>query len=143
MKHALIALTALLAGPAQAWTFVETEVCTLTHIEDTTEVTVVFDPAAKLYTITLTTAAEWSNSPSFRLRFDGPNALTIGTDQHILSSDRRSLSVSDTGFRNVLEGIALNQQMTALNGDQAITVSTTDAADPVADFTACPSPRTS
>ena len=143
MKHALIALSAILAAPAEAWTFVETEVCTLTHVEDTTEVTVVFDPAAKRYTITITTVTEWADSPTFRLRFDGPTPLTIGTDQHTLSTDRRSLSVSDTGFGNVLAGIGLNQHMTALNGDQAVTVSTTDAADPVADFTACPSPRTS
>ena len=143
MKHALIAVAAVFATPAQAWTFAETEVCTLTHIEDMTEVTVVFDPAVPLYTITITTTAPWDNSPTFRLSFDGPNALTIGTDQHTFSADRRSLSVSDTGFGNVLAGIGLNQQMTALNGDQAVSVSTTDAADPVADFNACPSPRTS
>ncbi|MEL6573143.1 MAG: hypothetical protein AAFQ64_15890, partial [Pseudomonadota bacterium] len=129
-------------GPGP-WTFAETEVCTLTHVEDSTEVTVVYDPATGTYTISVTTAVEWADSPVFRLRFDGPNALTIGTDQHTLSNDRRSLSVSDSGFGNVLAGIGRNLQMTALNGDQSVTVSTTDAADPVADFTTCPSPRTS
>ena len=143
MKRTLTAFAILLAGSAQAWTLTETTVCTLSHSEGPTTVTVVFDPAARLYAITLTTADVWDDSPTFRLRFDGPGALTIGTDQHVLSEDRRSLSVTDTGFGNVLAGIGGNQQMTALNGTQTVSVSTIGAADPLAAFVACPSPKTS
>ncbi|MEL6640782.1 MAG: hypothetical protein AAFP98_05650 [Pseudomonadota bacterium] len=126
------------ATPAWPWTFEETEVCTISYDDGATAVTVVFDPRSKLYAIKLSRAAGWADAPVFQLRFDGGMPFTIGTDRHAVSDDRRTLSVTDTGFGNVLKGIAANTQMTALNGVQAISVSTEGAADPIAAFQGCP-----
>jgi hypothetical protein len=128
------------ASPATAWEFIETTVCTVSHAGDDVEVAVVFDPSAALYTITLTLQqGTWPQSNAFRLRFDGPRALIIGTDRHSYSPDGRSLSVSDSGFDNVLDGIGLNQSMTALVADQSVSVATTDAKPAMDAFRACPS----
>lgn len=132
------------AGSAAAWTFTETDICRLTHAEDTASVEVTFDPAAGLYSITLTrTAGAWPSAPLFSLRFDGPRALAIGTDRQVLVDDGRSLTVTDTGFGNVLDGIEYNSRMTALIGDMAVGLSTETAAAAVQAFRDCPSAPTS
>lgn len=138
------ALAALLAGPVQAWTFTETDICRLTHAEDALAVDLSFDPAAGIYTITLTRPGmAWPDAPVFSLRFDGPRALQISTDRHVTGDEGRSLTVTDTGFGNVLDGIEFNTRMTALIGDQAISLSTDTAAPAMQAFRACPQPTTS
>lgn len=133
----------LLATPASAWEFTETTICTLRHTEGQTEVAVTFDPAAQIYTFSITTPNGWSPQPTFQLRFDGANPFIIGTDRHSYSDDSQSLSASDTGFGNVLNGIARNESMTAINGDEIVTVSTIGAAAPMEAFRNCPSVPTS
>ena len=77
-----------------------------------------YDPSQpEPYAISLTRPDDpWPATDSFGLRFDGPAALTIGTSRHQLSADGRTLTVSDTGFGNVLDGLALNGTATALAG---------------------------
>ncbi len=144
MRRWLLAIAMMCpARTAVAWTFEETAICTLSHQEGATQVVVTFDPPTGLYAIKLTKAGGWQDDAIFQIRFEGPQALTIGTDQHVVATQDGSLSVTDTGFGNVLAGIALNDRMTAMLGDQSATVSTVDAAEPVAAFNACPSPKTS
>jgi hypothetical protein len=99
---------------------------------------VTFDPSRpEPYAITLTRPKPWPETDTFGLRFDGPAALTIGTDRHRLSADARTLSVTDTGFGNVLDGLALNSTATALAGDTAIPIDLTGARPAVEAFRAC------
>ncbi|MBO6707236.1 MAG: hypothetical protein JJ912_14180, partial [Roseitalea sp.] len=71
------------------------------------------------------------------MRFDGPIGLTITTDRHIASDEGRSLTVTDSGFGNVLNGLEFNHTATALLGDRAVPVSLDGAAPAVQDFRAC------
>ena len=103
-------------------------------------VVLTFDPAAEVYSITLTRAdAIWPQSDTFRLRFDGPRPLIIGTDRHEYSNAERSLSVSDSGFGNVLDGIQFNTAMVALVGNDEISLPTVDASEAMQAFRDCPS----
>ena len=133
----------LLASPAIAWEFTPTPICTLTHIAQEVEVVVTYDPALPEYTITLTTPDPWPDAPQFGLAFIGPRALSIGTDRHVLSDDRRSLSVTDTGFGNVLDGLQFNTAVTGASGAASVTFDLTDAASAVAAFRECPAVVTS
>jgi hypothetical protein len=74
---------------------------------------------------------------TFGLSFNGPAAMTIGTGRHRLSADAKSLTVTDTGFGNVLDGLALNGTATALAGDSAIPFDLTGARPAVEAFRAC------
>lgn len=133
MRH-LIAL-ALLTTQAHAWEFTPIPICTLSHSEDATDVTVTYDHATALYTIAVTARAGWPNAPAFSIRFDGAQPNTISTTRHESSGD--TLSVSDTGFGNVLDGLENNQRATAFTATSAVTVSLEGAAAPVAQFRAC------
>jgi hypothetical protein len=133
----LIALF-FLASPALAWDFIPTPVCTV--FEDTPDLSirVTFDPSRpEPYAITLTRREPWPETGTFGLRFDGPAALTIGTARHRLSADGRTLTVSDTGFGNVLDGLALNATATALAGETRIPFDLTGARPAVEAFRAC------
>jgi hypothetical protein len=137
--RAVVAL--FLATPAQAWDFTPTPVCTILADTPTLAVRVTYDPAqAEPYAITFTRSEPWPDTASFGLRFDGEAAMTIGTDRHRLSADGQSLSVSDTGFGNVLDGLALNRTAVALAGDLALPVDLAGAAEAVAAFRACGAP---
>lgn len=135
--RALLAL--LLATPAQAWDFTPTPVCTILNDTPSLSIRVTYDPSLpEPYTITLTRPDPWPASDTFGLRFDGPAAMTIGTSRHRLSADGRTLSVSDTGFGNVLDGLAFNGTATALAGDTAIPFDLAGARPAVEAFRACP-----
>lgn len=129
----------LFASPALAWDFTPTPICTL--FEDTADLSirVTFDPSQpEPYAISLTRPSDpWPVTDSFGLRFDGPAALSIGTARHQLSADGRTLTVSDTGFGNVLDGLALNSTATALAGTTAIPFDLTGARPAVEAFRAC------
>lgn len=135
--RALIAL-ALLALPASAWEFTATPVCTILEDTEALSIRVTFDPAqAEPYAITLTRPSPWPDSGTFGLRFDGPAAMTIGTVRHRLSADGRTLTVTDKGFDNVLDGLAYNAQATALAGADEVAFDLAGAPPEVEAFRAC------
>jgi hypothetical protein len=135
--RALIALL-LVSTPAQAWDFTPIPVCTIAEETPTLSVRVTYDPAQpEPYAISLTRPEAWPVTDSFGLRFDGPQAMTIGTARHRLSDDGRTLTVSDTGFDNVLNGLAFNATATALAGGTELPINLTGAAPAVEAFRAC------
>ena len=140
--HMLLALI-LLAAPAQAWEFTPGLPCLLTHETEEARIELTYDPTRPLYTITLTRAEPWTEAPAFQMRFDGPQPRIIGTDRHRLSNGNRSLTVTDRGFGNVLDGLQFNRSATALTGDVALDIPLAGAAGPVAAFRACDAPATS
>lgn len=133
----LAALLACLASPAGAWEFTPLPVCTLSEAGPVS-VTVTYDPRqGEPYAITVTADAPWPEAAVFGLRFEGPRGLTISTPRHRLSEDGLSLTVTDRGFGNVLDGLEYNLAATALLGDTALRFSLDGAADPVRAFRAC------
>ena len=136
----LVALTA----PVSAWEFTETDICTVTHDAADVTVTLTFDPATDIYDIALAlSSATWGDGSNFRIVFDGPNPIAIGTDRQNINDGRTTLNVSDSGFGNVLDGIQFNRQMTASLGAQSITIPLAGAAEPMVAFRLCPSAATS
>ncbi|MEO0765014.1 MAG: hypothetical protein AAFY75_03265 [Pseudomonadota bacterium] len=125
----------LLASPAAAWEFNPTPICTLTHAEAGADVAVTYDHTTALYAIAVTSPNGWPASPAFSIRFDGPRAGTISTQRH--QTDGPTLTVSDTGFGNVLDGLEFNATATAFTQTSAVTVSLEGAAGPVQQFRAC------
>lgn len=133
----LALLFACLATPAGAWEFTPVPVCTLRE-DGPVEIEVTFDPRREIpYAITVTAPEPWPDAPVFGLRFDGPRGLTITTPRHTLSPDGRSLTVTDRGFGNVLDGLEYNIAATAFTGDASRRFSLDGARDPVRDFRAC------
>ena len=131
----LIALI-LLAGPASGWEFSPRPVCTLIHDEGAARVVVTHDIGrAEPYTISVSGAQSWMDGPVFSVTFKGARGLTISTDRHVLAGG--TLSVSDSGFGNVLNGLEFNQTATATLGTQSVTVSLAGAAPEVRKFRAC------
>ncbi|AEI95472.1 MULTISPECIES: hypothetical protein [Roseobacter] len=126
-----------LATTCPAWEFTPGQPCLLNHEARGTEVALTYDPTAPLYTISITTDAPWPQAPVFSMRFDGPSGLMISTDRQTLSADRRTLTVTDRGFANVLDGLQFNDTATATSGTVAVRFSLSGAAQPVADFRLC------
>jgi hypothetical protein len=141
MRFCLIAALALcVTAPtaARAWEAgVDGGLCTLSHSEDGVSVRLTFDPSVPLYTITLTAIDPWPVAPGFAMQFDGARPLTIRTNRHVLSPDRQSLSVSDRGFGNVLDGLQFNDTAQGSSGPASIAVSLVGAAPEVAAFRTC------
>lgn len=133
MRHLIPIL--LLTSPAHAWEFTPTPICTLTHTEAAADMRVTYDHATGLYAIAVTTPQGWPATPAFSIRFEGPNPNTISTTQHTADAD--TLTVTDTGFGNVLDGLQFNDSATAFTATAAATVSLQGAAEPVAQFRAC------
>ena len=126
-----------LSTPAAAWEFTPGLPCLLTHSEANVAVELTHDPTQPLFTITLTQATPWPQADVFSLRFEGAAGLTISTNRHQLSKDGRSLTVTDTGFGNVLNGLAFNQRAVAVIGPVEIGVSLDGANAPTEAFRAC------
>jgi hypothetical protein len=113
-------------------------VCVLTHAEADLAIRLTYDPGPPLYTITLTRAErDWPDAPVFALSFAGPQPNLITTDRHV--TDGTSLSVSDRGFGNVLDGLQFNDTATALIGDTEIAIPLENAAAAIATFRGCTS----
>lgn len=128
----------LLATPAAAWDFSPVPVCTLSHEAPGLSLRVTYDPAQpQPYAIALTRTAPWPRTPAFAIRFDGPAGMTITTDRHRLSPDGRTLTVTDTGFGNVLDGLEFNRTATATAGPAEAPLDLAAAAPAVRDFRAC------
>lgn len=129
----------LLASPVAAWEASrDGAVCRLSHVEGDAEIEVRHDPRNTLpYAIELTLPTPWTAGDVFAIRFDGLGRRTISTDRHVQTDEGRSLTVSDTGFGNVLDGIALNEVATAMTGETALIFSLSGAAPEVEKFRAC------
>jgi hypothetical protein len=135
MRLALALLLASLAAPATAWEFTPDPVCTLSGADPELAVRVTYDPRTALYQIALTRAEGWPDAPRFAIAFADATGLTITTDRHRV--DGPTLSVSDTGFGNVLLGLESGGQAVALSGALALPFSLAGAAPEVARFRAC------
>jgi hypothetical protein len=128
----------LFALPAQAWDFTPTPICTMAEDTPDLSIRVTYDPSQpQPYAISLTRPDPWPATETFGLSFNGPAAMTIGTGRHQLSADGRTLTVSDTGFGNVLDGLAFNGTATALAGATSVPFDLTGARPAVEAFRAC------
>ena len=126
------------AGPAWAWQAgVEGAICTLEHSGAEAQVRLTYDPAQPLYSIAIRRAAPWPEAAVFAIRFVGPRGLTISTGAHVLSDDGRTLTVTDRGFGNVLNGLEFNAAALAMAGDAVVALDLAGAAPEVAAFRAC------
>ena len=126
-----------LSSPAQAWEFTPGLPCVLRFETEAAKITLTHDPTQPLNTLSVRQSAPFAASDTFAMRFEGADGLTITTNRHSLSRDGRTLSVSDTGFGNVLNGLQFNRTAWAILGDQAIAFPLEGAAEPVAAFRLC------
>ena len=132
-----LAILLLTASPALAWEARSGRVCELTHEGEAASVRVTYDPAMPEYTIAITPDRPWSPGPIFAIRFDGPPGLTISTDRHVILGGGATLTVTDRGFGNVLNGLEFSDTATALLGDRAIAFALDGAGPAVRAFRAC------
>lgn len=140
----LILLFVALPLPALAWEFRADPICTLTHTTDTAEITVTYDASLPEYAVHVTLIGrEWPDAPGFVMSFEGANAFGIQSDRQTLSEDRRSLTVRDTGFGNVLNGLQFNETAMAMSGGLGVTFPLAGIAEPMEAFRACPAPEVS
>ncbi len=124
---------------ASAWEFSPTPICTLFHQGTDMSVSVTFDPDISEYAIHLSREPGWPEGDVFSIRFEGPRGLTISTDRHAINpEDKRTLTVKDRGFGNVLNGIKFNTRAVAIVGDVEVPVSLDGAAPAVDAFRTCP-----
>jgi len=139
LAAALVAVAALpvIAPAARAWEFTPGLPCQLTHEQDGIAIELTYDPGVPRYSITVTHPDRLTAAPAFELRFDGPLPIAIGTERHTLDTSGRRVSVTDSGFGNVLNGLQFNTTATAILGGQSVSVSLDGAAEPVAAFRAC------
>lgn len=138
MRAAAILALLATAGPVLGWEFTSTPVCRLDHAAGDTRIAVTYDPRlVQPYAIAVSTASPWPEGPVFAIRFLGPRGLTISTDRHALSEGGGTLTVTDQGFGNVLDGLEYNDTATLVLGDRAVTVTLSGAAEPVAAFRSC------
>lgn len=136
--NALISIVLLAPGPAAAWDFSATPVCTLSHRTSDADLKITYDPRqTEPYAISISRAAPWPDNPAFSITFDGALGLTISTDRHRLSNDGRTLTVTDQGFGNVLDGLEFNDSALAFTGDTTAGFPLEGAAARVQAFRAC------
>lgn len=127
-----------LAAPARAWEFSASPVCTLAHAEGAAEMRVTHDPRlAEPYAIDVTGPAVWPEGPVFGIDFAGPRPLSIATGRHSLSSGGRTVTVTDRGFGNVLNGLEFNDTAIARLASASVSFSLEGIAEPMAAFRAC------
>ena len=137
MRPLLALLLAAVSTQAQAWEVTtEDALCVLSHAEADLAIRLTYDPGPPLYTIALTRAgAAWPQAPVFALQFSGPQPNLITTDRHV--TEGTTLTVTDRGFANVLDGLQFNDTATARAGDAAIAIPLENAAPAVAAFRTC------
>jgi len=138
MTHPIyaFALAICLPASATAWSFEPQPICTLMQTQPGGTVEVTFDPAGGLYALYLTRPGGWPLVDIFAIRFDGLRSLTITTDRHQIDGDR--LSVTDSGFGNVLDGLQASTNVTALIGDQSFAIDVTGIDAAMDAFRRCP-----
>ncbi len=135
-------LTVLLfffATQAFAWDYAGSPVCTLKHSTEKADLTLTYDNRADgPYAIQITRNDKvWPSDPVFLMRFDGLRPLVITTDRHVVDAERKSLTVTDRGFGNVLDGLEYNFIATAKSGETMLIFPLTGAAPAVRRFKAC------
>lgn len=134
----MLVVLVLLSSPAYAWqSGYESRLCTLSHSDPAADVRLTYDPSGPLYSITVTTPAPWPDAPLFGIRFDGAAPNTITTTRHERDVTGHSLTVTDRGFSNVLDGLAFNATATAFSGQTAAGIDLAGAAPEVDAFRAC------
>lgn len=127
-----------LPAPLLAWDFTARPICALSQSSDAIETVVTYDPTLGEYAIAITVPEPgWPEGAVFGIRFEGVRPGLITTDRHELTDDGRTLTVRDSGFGNVLDGMAFNDLAVARTGDMSHLISLDGAAGPVADFRAC------
>lgn len=137
MRLALI-LT-LLPLPSLAWEFTPDPICTLSHENLAAKIIITFDARLPEYSLTVAPRGlGFPNAPSFTMTFEGGDEISIGTTNHVLSDSGRRLTVRDTGFGNVLDGLEFNNSATAQSGHIAYEFDLTNAPPAVQAFRACP-----
>ncbi|MEM6464712.1 MAG: hypothetical protein AAF724_22665 [Pseudomonadota bacterium] len=143
MKYIALLLASAAAQPALAWqASVETGICILSHGETSVDVELSFDPTLPLYSITITRRDPWPAGGVFAMRFEGMQPIFIQTNRQSLSDGGRSLTVTDSGFGNVLDGLQFNETAEAILGDSVAEFTLEGAAPEVAAFRACTSAQT-
>jgi len=128
----------LCASPLHAWQAgAEGAICTLDHSGADAKVRLTYDPSVPRYSISIRTAVPWPETDGFAIRFEGQRGITISTIRHVLSDGGRSLTVTDRGFGNVLNGLEFNTAAIAIAGDRRVAIDLSGAAPEVAAFRAC------
>ena len=133
-----VALLLCTAAPAFAWEArLSRGVCELTNDDKAVQVRLTFDPTIPQYSISITSDHGWSPSTTFAIQFEGPAGLMIATDRQFISADRATVTVKDSGFGNVLDGLEFNNTATAILGNEAVTFGLENAGPAVRAFRAC------
>lgn len=129
---------ALMPLPAIAWDFSPDPICTLRHTDVGNSVVVTFDPTTPLYTLSVTLdEGGWSDG-AFTIRFLNGSPPQIGTTRQTLSEDGQTLTVTDRGFGNVLDGLG-SGVIAEMNVAQSGVTIPLDGIEPaLAAFRACP-----
>ncbi|MGR3503423.1 hypothetical protein [Pseudaestuariivita sp.] len=133
----LILLLTILPVPALAWDHTIGPICTLWHDTPEASIRLTHDPSQPLYTLTVTRKRPWLDSPWFAMRFAGGQENVISTNRHALSEDGTSLTVADSGFGNVLNGLEFNTRAYAVTEGEFAAFSLDGAAPHVAAFRDC------
>lgn len=129
----------LSASPAAAWDFTPQPVCTLTDSTAAGTVTVTYDATLPEYSITITLSDNvWPDADRFVMTFAGNRPIEIQTDRHRISPDGRSLTVTDSGFGNVLDGLELNQRAYAVSGGTTFGITLDGIGPAMQAFRGCP-----
>lgn len=135
----LIALLCLFPLPALGWSFSPDPICTLSHQTDAADITITYDANLPEYALIIELRSVlWPVTPSFDMVFLGSNRLHIGTTQHQLSDDRTTLTVRDSGFGNVLDGLEFGAVGVARADRFMVQLDLDDAPAAVQAFRACP-----
>lgn len=132
-----LAFLLLSVSQALAWQAGGGDVCEIVHEGDAGSVRVSYDLDTLDYAIAITLPRPWREGPVFAMRFEGAASLVITTDRHVLSEAGRTLTVTDRGFGNVLNGLEFNETATALVGAEAVAFALAGAAPAVRAFRAC------
>jgi len=135
--RALTFMTLLAAQPALAWDVRLGSICVLEDQQTDVAVTLTHDPEGPLYSITITTPTPWPDGPVFAIAFLGDTPLRITTNQHVLSNDRRAITVVDRGFGNVLNGMEFNTTAVASLGGRDVSFDLQTVDDPMQPFRTC------
>lgn len=138
-------LFVLSATPVASWDFTSEPVCTIWHTTETAEMRVSYDPRlGKPYAIRVTVfEGTWPLASPYSIRFVGPMDFRIATDRHRLSDESTAVIAEDTGFGNVLNGLATGLFAVPMLGDRTVTVPLDGAAEAVERFRSCAIPGVS
>lgn len=135
MRYLMVCLC--LASPASAWEFTPGAVCLLTQDADALDVVLTHDPVQPLFTITLTRPTPWPEGDVFSIRFEGAAPFTISTNRHEITASGRALTVTDSGFTNVLNGLRFGGTAVATIGGAEARFSLAGAGGPTDAFALC------